>query len=348
MGCLKLQYYPTTELKIISSKKVLTLNKSEKNNRSSYRYGFGNQEKVNEIAGEGNHYTATFWEYDPRLGRRWNLDPVDQISISNYASLGNNPIYYTDLLGDRITPNSDWTADGRKGGRYSHLNLFLTNAMMGEDDATTNTSGRNCSMCCLNALTSNLNFLYSRHGITKIKVANSYDNSMKAIARTGYKGDREIAKATYKGKVATSGDAATLKANMSSSDFNTGIVDNLTDQMKGNAGTFMFGVGIAQGYHSTIIMGMNNGQKMSNVIGADGKAMTGEQTASATNPLFSFIEDGGGVRFFTAQGLENKMKEFVVGAANYYSGNKVIDGKKVSNTAPKNISTTVDNLEYKK
>jgi len=41
-----------------------------------------------------------FWEYDTRLGRRWNLDPKPQISISDYAAFGNSPIGYTDLLGD--------------------------------------------------------------------------------------------------------------------------------------------------------------------------------------------------------------------------------------------------------
>ena len=41
-----------------------------------YRYGFNGQEKDNEVYGEGNSYTAEFWEYDPRLGRRWNCDPV--------------------------------------------------------------------------------------------------------------------------------------------------------------------------------------------------------------------------------------------------------------------------------
>ncbi len=41
-----------------------------------YRYGFNGQESDGEIKGEGNHYTATFWEYDPRTARRWNLDPV--------------------------------------------------------------------------------------------------------------------------------------------------------------------------------------------------------------------------------------------------------------------------------
>lgn len=313
-----------------------------------YRYGMNGQERSSEL--NDNLYTALFWEYDSRIGRRWNLDPKPTIGISEYATFENNPIVNMDILGDRIKPTSDWTEDGRKGGSYSHLNLFLFNAMMGEDDDPNNKSGRNCSMCCLNALNSNLNFLYSRHlgGTTKLKVASDYNNAIKAISRAGYKGDREIAKATYKGKVVNSSDAATLKANMSSSDFNTGIVDNLTDQMKGNAGTFMFGVGISQGFHSTIVMGMNNGQKMSNVIGDDGKVMAGEQKASASNPLFSFIEDGGGVRFFTAKGLENKMKEFVVGAAKYYNGDKEVDGKKVANTQPKNISTTIDNLEYKK
>ena len=65
-----------------------------------YRYGFNGQEKTDEIAGEGNHYTAQYWEMDPRLGRRWNLDPKPQISISDYAIFRNNPIGFTDVLGD--------------------------------------------------------------------------------------------------------------------------------------------------------------------------------------------------------------------------------------------------------
>lgn len=314
-------------------------------NTGSYRYGFQTQERAEEVAGAGNHYTAEYWEYDPRLGRRWNPDPVDQINMSNYAALGNNPMYYTDFLGDRITPKSDWTQDGINGGRYSHLNIFLLNAWYGKEDPK-----RNCSMCCLNALTSNLNYLYSRHlgGTNKIKVKDNYDLSMKALGRLGYKGDREIARVTYKGKEVNSNTTPLDSKEWASADFNTGIVDNLKDQMKGNKGTFMFGVGIAQGFHSTIVMGMNNGQKMSNVMGPGDKVIEGEQVASASNPIFAFVEDAGGVRFYTAEGLEAKMKEFVVGAAKYYSGQKVIAGKKVANNNPKNISSTIDNLQYQK
>jgi len=66
-----------------------------------YRFGFNGQELDNEVTGvTGSHYTAEFWEYDSRLGRRWNLDPKPQISISDYACFGNSPIWYSDILGD--------------------------------------------------------------------------------------------------------------------------------------------------------------------------------------------------------------------------------------------------------
>jgi len=69
-------------------------------NKGGYRYGFNGQEKSDEIKGEGNSYTAKFWEYDPRLGRRWNVDPKPTSGISEYSAFQNNPIYGIDVLGD--------------------------------------------------------------------------------------------------------------------------------------------------------------------------------------------------------------------------------------------------------
>lgn len=69
MGCLKLSYYETTELKIISDKKVLTYNKTENNNRSSYLYGFNGKENDNEAKDEGNEQDYGLRIYDPRIGR---------------------------------------------------------------------------------------------------------------------------------------------------------------------------------------------------------------------------------------------------------------------------------------
>jgi hypothetical protein len=68
-----------------------------------YRYSFNTQEKTDEISGSGNHTTADFWEYDPRLGRRWNLDPIPYPWLSSYSAFDNNPIYFTDHLG--LSPN---------------------------------------------------------------------------------------------------------------------------------------------------------------------------------------------------------------------------------------------------
>src|SRR5690606_18721571 len=48
----------------------------QKMGRKGYKYGFNGQEKDNEVYGDGNSYTAEFWQYDPRLGRRWNVDPL--------------------------------------------------------------------------------------------------------------------------------------------------------------------------------------------------------------------------------------------------------------------------------
>lgn len=80
---------------------------------ADYRYSMNGQEKVDEIAGEGNHTTAEYWEYDTRLGRRWNQDPRPNPSISNYACFANNPISNSDPKGDtlRVTQDLQSTSD---------------------------------------------------------------------------------------------------------------------------------------------------------------------------------------------------------------------------------------------
>jgi len=66
---------------------------------SAYRFHFNGQEADNEVAGTGNSYTAEFWQYDSRLGRRWNLDPVVKPHESPYTCYANNPIWFIDPNG---------------------------------------------------------------------------------------------------------------------------------------------------------------------------------------------------------------------------------------------------------
>jgi hypothetical protein len=110
----------------------------------SYRFGFNGQEKTNEISGSGNHYSAQFWEMDPRIGRRWERDPVVKHHESPYAILGNNPIWFVDLNGadsslynsgtgafiaKGVTPQDDktaiWTVDPTAKG-YDKDNPWKT------------------------------------------------------------------------------------------------------------------------------------------------------------------------------------------------------------------------------
>jgi hypothetical protein len=66
------------------------------------RFGYNAQERDDEVAGEGNHYTAMFWEYDSRVARRWNLDPKQVVGLSQYSVFELNPITNVDVHGDSI------------------------------------------------------------------------------------------------------------------------------------------------------------------------------------------------------------------------------------------------------
>lgn len=80
---------------------------STQSNRAGgdYRYQFNGQEEDIEV-GEGVQ-TAMFWEYDSRLGRRWNPDPVIDPTLSSYCVFGNTPLACTDFNGDVIVIHFD-------------------------------------------------------------------------------------------------------------------------------------------------------------------------------------------------------------------------------------------------
>ncbi len=75
-------------------------------NIGGYRYFFNGQEGDNEVLGEVANFTAEFWQYDSRLGRRWNLDWIYKPFASNYAAFANNPVWFADPSGlDTISMN---------------------------------------------------------------------------------------------------------------------------------------------------------------------------------------------------------------------------------------------------
>ncbi|MEI2673633.1 MAG: hypothetical protein V9F05_06260 [Chitinophagaceae bacterium] len=99
---------------------------------SEYRFGFNTQEQDDEVYGNGNLNTAEFWEYDTRLGRRWNVDPVVKEWESPYATFSNNPTYLIDPSGsDTLTfLNTTVMTDAKSSGldNYPSQPAILTNS----------------------------------------------------------------------------------------------------------------------------------------------------------------------------------------------------------------------------
>ena len=106
MGCRKLTYYGNTELKAVYKNKELTAKKSKITLRSNSLFGYNQgSEKDDEIANvTGAHYSTYFRELDTRVVRWWGIDPKTSVTPweSPYASMGLNPIWYNDPLGDWI------------------------------------------------------------------------------------------------------------------------------------------------------------------------------------------------------------------------------------------------------
>ncbi|GIV28897.1 MAG: hypothetical protein KatS3mg027_2711 [Bacteroidia bacterium] len=71
---------------------------------TNYRFGFGGHEKDNEVKGCGNHLSFGDMGYDPRISRRWRIDPFEilYVPISSYVFSLNNPVMLTDQDGNII------------------------------------------------------------------------------------------------------------------------------------------------------------------------------------------------------------------------------------------------------
>ena len=88
-------------------------NRHKSSNNNSYRYGYQGSEKDDEVKGEANSYTTRFRQLDVRLGRWLSIDPKATAFETPYSSMSNNPIIYTDKLGDTISFKGN-EADSKK------------------------------------------------------------------------------------------------------------------------------------------------------------------------------------------------------------------------------------------
>jgi RHS repeat-associated protein len=144
MGCIRLNIldegYKSCEQKMFAVKKPLTFYKTESKERScyvfgmgmpgrgfeaksAYRYGYQGSEKDNDL--NKNMYTTFFREVDTRIARWWGVDVKINSGMSPYVMMSNNPLIFTDVLGDSIDPKRTKgfnvffvpSAERRKGDR---------------------------------------------------------------------------------------------------------------------------------------------------------------------------------------------------------------------------------------
>ncbi len=98
----------------------------------AYRYGWQGMEKDDQVKGTGNFLSTLYRMYDARLGRWKSMDPKPNASNSSYISMGNNPVFYTDVLGDTI---ANYSSTGDYLGLLEVDKMGFTGQMTLEDES---------------------------------------------------------------------------------------------------------------------------------------------------------------------------------------------------------------------
>ena len=164
-------------------------------NTDEYRYSYNGQMKVNEIAGVGNHLTAKYWDYDTRVGRRWNLDPKPNASLADYVAFVNNPICHSDVLGDSIIKVM---INDRSGFIHGETVLYVDHTILSDvttllDDAAQ--SGTHISLNSSFRTNKKQATLNGKNSTTPAKPGNSTHNAGVAVDFNLYE-DNNIQKGT--------------------------------------------------------------------------------------------------------------------------------------------------------
>ena len=104
-------HYPFKNIKLGANVGLLLSFIDLKIHKDVYRFGFNKgSEKDDEITGvTGSHYTTFYRELDTRVVRWWTIDPKTSLTPweSPYTSMGNNPIWFNDPLGDIASTHTD-------------------------------------------------------------------------------------------------------------------------------------------------------------------------------------------------------------------------------------------------
>ncbi len=241
-------------------------------------------------------------------------DGDDEIEVIVYSPLHRMLASVMDALG--AFSNGEGGGPGGNADRSGNwplekLRALLNNACEGLTDLK-----RNCAMCCLNTFASNVSTLYGFEAGT-CSVSGNMTTALNPVKNLGLLGDLVKVSPTLKGKRLTSNDADDFK----NSKTKINVADKLLELVGEQEGIFIFAVGLAAEYHSTLAVVINT---EATIYYKDGD---GEDKASYGKPILMMVEDLGGARLFSANGLDEKYKEFYRGAAQYFNGDREVGGR---------------------
>jgi hypothetical protein len=214
-----------------------------------------------------------------------------------------------------------------------NINNLISNAISGRTD-----SNRNCDMCCLNALASNLNALYNT--TINIRTDDTLSSAVISLNAKNYKKFANVAP-TYNGKRLTSRSHNDMSSDDLLKDIesiNSNITKKLDDATE-RLGIGIFAVGMGAEYHSTIVIVSKDYTQKINIGGID-------YVGTNVDPLYIYIEDTRGVRAFSKEQFEENMQLWVFSARKFYRGDKSVRGAKNGNkTADVSIDATIFQLK---
>ncbi len=282
---------------------------------SGYRYGFNGKENDNEVKGEGNQQDYGMRIYDPRLGRFLSVDPLTKEYpwYTPYQFAGNTPIQAVDLDGAEPTyPLTIQESFGRNGISRKAINADETERLSQKTRQTFSGSDV-VSMLAFHELNSEKNrapgypsvelndqkkgyYNCINSQITAIRIL--YDNfkfpaSSSMTSFLGQLAKRNLASKDIAFDVyVTNETGQKQKVNGQFLDKKPDAIDDVASKfisMSSEVGLHVFGVALADGYHSVLVTVYNNGK--------DFEFRVSEQT-SLTN---------GNTGPLTAEGLNNKL-----------------------------------------
>jgi RHS repeat-associated protein len=161
------------------------------NNAPENRYKYNGIEQNNDF--DLNVYDAFYRNLDPQIGRFWQIDPKPNEMLSPYAAMANNPILYSDPLGD-----TTWVY-GRNGALMGVVNdkmknqvHFMDNDGKGTFDGSKLTAKQSKAMANAVRKTS-IAFMGSKTANDMKSISDQSTAANKEIAFVGAVGkDREI------------------------------------------------------------------------------------------------------------------------------------------------------------